>query len=86
MIVWESLMCTDELWDLEHAAGSAGNEGLVAHPRLVSLCEEHSKVLSVLTLWRGEGAAGEGRNCSSCWKSRREWLCVVALLWAEGGL
>lgn len=83
MIVWESLMCTDELWDLEHTVGSAGSKELVAHPGFVSLCEEHSKVMSVLTLCRGEGAAGEGKNCFDCWKSRREWLSVVALLWAR---
>lgn len=93
MIVWESLMCTDELWDLEHAVGFAENRGLMAHPGFVSLCVEYSvfkvmssfKVMSLLTLYRAQGAAGE-ENSSSCWKSKREWLCVVALLWAECGL
>ncbi|RMC03057.1 hypothetical protein DUI87_20250 [Hirundo rustica rustica] len=44
VIVWESLMFADELWDLEHAVGSAGNGGLLVHPGSVSLCEEHSKL------------------------------------------
>lgn len=35
VIVWESLMCTDELWDLEHAVSSAENRGLMAHPGFV---------------------------------------------------
>lgn len=82
VIVWESLMCTDELWDLEHAVGFAENRGLMAHPGFVSLCVEYSvfkvmssfKVMSLLTLYRAQGAAGE-ENSSSCWKSKREWLC-----------